>query len=449
MPAIPAMPAMPAIPAMPAMPAIDGARLDEVRANLRTATAALAQARVAGDVSAALASTIGSAASAVTAASVAGTAVTRASSWSSTSASCSSISLRRTGTSTSTRSSEDNDNRSSSAGRCLQLALWGHVEFTPDEQAIEHLSHDARLYIRERREDVDRELEVTGDDDENPRYAYRLNDQAADFDDDARAWLGDILPEILRESGLDAPARVARLRHDGGVDAVLADIAETHSTSAKRAEYEALLKGGSLSDDEMQTVLRQAGEDLSSSDSELRALLAQMGGSMHSSGSLADAFGKAIDHMSSDDDKRGLLEEYAAKGDRDMLLVVMRRASSIGSDDDKAELLRSSVARYLAGGDEELQKAYFSTLRTIGSDEDKRGALEATLPYAKRQGVLLAVLDAAKDIGSDDEKAELLIDIARQGLATSGPAHDAFLRVTRSISSDSDYRRVVEVAFAR
>jgi hypothetical protein len=199
----------------------------------------------------------------------------------------------------------------------------------------------------------------------------------------------------------------------------------------------------------MELVMRRAGEDLSSSDSELKALLAQMGQSVHSSGSMAEAFGKAVDHMSSDDEKRSLLEEYAAHGDRDMLLVIMRQAKSIGSDDEKSSLLRSTAARYLNCDDEELHNAYFSTARAIGSDEEKRAVLEASLPYAKQRGVLLSILDAAKDIGSDSEKAELLIDIARQGLAATGPAHDAFLRVTKSISSDSEYRRVVEVAFAR
>jgi hypothetical protein len=418
------------------------------------AVAAVASVRATREATAALASTISSSVSTATAAGVAGTSITRASSWSNENASCSSISLRRTGRSTSVHTNDDDDNRSyqyisSSAGRCLQLALWGRVEFTPDERAVATVSRDGRLYIRERREDVDRELDITADGDENPRYAYRVNDEQADFDDEARGWLADILPEILRESGLNAPARVARLRRDGGVEAVLADISKTQSTSARRAEYEALLRGGRLSDDDMELVMRRAGEDLSSSDSELKALLAQMGQSVHSSGSMAEAFGKAVDHMSSDDEKRSLLEEYAAHGDRDMLLVIMRQAKSIGSDDEKSSLLRSTAARYLNCDDEELHNAYFSTARAIGSDEEKRAVLEASLPYAKQRGVLLSILDAAKDIGSDSEKAELLIDIARQGLAATGPAHDAFLRVTKSISSDSEYRRVVEVAFAR
>jgi beta-lactamase regulating signal transducer with metallopeptidase domain len=446
----------PPTPAVPEIPEIAPAMAANLQARLSRAFAAVAATRAAREATAALASTINANVSAAvaTTASAASVATTSTSSWASENASCSSISLRRTGTSTSVHSNEDDDNRSyqyisSSAGRCLQLALWGHVEFTPDERDVSSLSRDGRLYIRERREDADRELDVTADGDQNPRYAYRVNGDPAGFDDDARQWLGELLPEILRESGLNAPARVARLRRDGGVEAVLADIARTQSTSARRAEYEALLRSGQLSDDDVQLVMRQAGDDLSSSDSELRAVLAQMGHTMHSSEPMAHAFAKAVEHISSDDEKRSLLEEYAATGNRDMLLVTMREAESIGSDDEKSSLLRSTVARYLNCDDEELHNVYFKTLRSIGSDEEKRGALMAALPYAKQRGVLMAVLDAAKDIGSDSEKAELLIEIAKQGLAATGPAHDAFLRVTKSISSDSEYRRVVEVAFAR
>jgi BlaR1 peptidase M56 len=453
MPEMPEIPQMPEIPDIPVMPASSPELAAHLRAALSGASAAIRTVGVARAASAALVSTIASSASAAATGSAAALAMTPSASRVS-SASCSSISLRRTGTSTSMHSNQDDDNRSyqyisSSAGRCLQLAVWGQIEFTPDERGIDHLSRNGRLYVRERRDDVDREVEVTADGDENPRYAYRVNNEPAAFDDEARGWFADLLPGMLRESGLNAPARVARLHRDGGIDAVLADIAETQSTSAKRAEYEALLKGSHLSDGEIEQVMQQAGEDLASSDSELRAVLAQMGRKMHSSPPMAEAFGKAVEHMSSDDEKRALLEQYISNGDRDMLLVAMRQAKSIGSDDEKGALLRSTVAHYLNCDDEELHSAFFSTARTIGSDEEKRAVLAAALPYAKQRGVLMNVLDAAKDIGSDEEKAELLIGIARQGLAATGPLHDAFLRVTKSISSDSEYRRVVEVAFAR
>jgi len=58
--------------------------------------------------------------------------------------------------------------------------------------------------------------------------------------------------------------------------------------------------------------------------------------------------------------------------------------------------------------------------------------------------VLFAVLDAARGISSDGEKAELLLSIARLHLLTNAAVRESFMRVTRSLSSDGEYRRVME-----
>ena len=367
--------------------------------------------------------------------------------------SCSSVSLKRSGRSTSIHSSSDDDDTSfqyisSSAGRCVQVAVWGHVEFSPDERAVRSVSRDGRLYIRERRTKMDREVEVTAGDEESPRYAYSVDGERASFDDEGRAWLEELLPEILRESGLNAPEHVARLRREGGVSAVLADISRTESTSAKRAAYDALLHQGKFSDEEAAKIARQAGTDLSSSDGELRAVLEQMGKMGHMSSPMVQAFSSAVEHMSSDGEKRALLQQYAREGDREMLLVAIRQARSISSDGEKAEFLRATANKYLANDDESLRKAFFDVTQTISSDGEKRNVLNETLPYAQRPAVLLSVLESARQISSDGEKSELLVTILRRRLLTTSALREAFMQITRTLSSDAEYRRVMEVALA-
>jgi len=302
--------------------------------------------------------------------------------------------------------------------------------------------------VRERKPDVDRELEVTAGDGNAPRYAFSVNGERASFDDDGQEWFEDLLPQILRESGLNAREHVARLRHDGGVSAVLADIARIENTGAKRAAYEALLREGNLSDDELAEVARRAGRDLSSSDGELRAVLAQIGSMDHGkhSSSMADAFSEAVSHMSSDGEKRSLLQQYAMQGDRDMLLVSGRQAKSIDSDGEKSSFLCATADRYLGNDDEPLRQAFFEVVQTISSDGEKREVLTKALPFANRPATLMAVLDNANSISSDGEKSELLINILRRKLLTSQQTRDAFMKVTRSISSDGEYRRVMEEA---
>jgi len=324
------------------------------------------------------------------------------------------------------------------------VAVWGKVEFSPDEREVTRVSRDGRLYVRERRSDSDRELTVTSDDGDEPRFAYSVDGERANYEEDGRAWLSNLLPEVLRESGLNARQRVSRLRRDGGVAAVLSDISRTQSTSAKRAAYEALLKSGNLSDDDEARIARQAGNDLSSSDGELRAVLAAMGKQGHVGPPMAEAIGAAVEHMSSDGEKRALLQQYAMQGDRDMLLVAIRRASSIGSDGEKSEFLKSTVARYLADDDEALRSSFFNLTESISSDGEKREVLMSTLPYAQRPTVLSSVLDRARQISSDGEKSELLIAILHRRCVTTPQLKDSFMRTTRTLSSDVEYRRVME-----
>jgi beta-lactamase regulating signal transducer with metallopeptidase domain len=431
---------------------------EDLRAAMAGAEAA--QAAHAASAAVAVATTAASRAAIATAASVASPATSvsvATSSFATTSsdhASCSSVSLRQKGTSTSIHESSDDDNSSfqyisSSAGRCLQVAVWGSVEFAPDERSIRKLSRDGRFYIRERRERSDRELVVTAGDEEGPRYAYSVDGERASFDDDGRGWLETILPEILRESGLNARQHVAMLRRDGGVEAVLADIAQTQSVSAKRAAYDALIHGGRLSDGEAEMVLRHAGNDLSSSDGELSAVLAEIAKMRAMSHSMSEAMGSAVEHISSDGEKRGVLQQYAMEGDRDMLLMAMRQARSISSDGEKAGFLRTTIRRYLASDDDALRGAFFDVTQTISSDGEKRGVLCDVLPFAKRAEMVQAVLDAARGISSDGEKAELLLSIAQQHLLTTPALRESFMKTTRSLSSDSEYRRVMETIVTR
>ena len=162
---------------------------------------------------------------------------------------------------------------------------------------------------------------------------------------------------------------------------------------------------------------------------------------------MAEAFGNAVEHMSSDGEKRALLQQYALEGDREMLLVSIRQARSISSDGEKAEFLRATanVPR------ERRRNITQSVLRrgaTISSDGEKRNVLNETLPYAQRASVLLSVLESARQISSDGEKSELLVAIVRRHLLTSAALRETFMQVTRTLSSDGEYRRVMEVALA-
>ena len=338
---------------------------------------------------------------------------------------------------------------STSAGRCLRVTIAGTVDFTSDERAVRAVSRGGQLFVQEVLEDVERELRVDRADDSALEYEYAINGRRAEFDERGRAWLAELIPEILRESGLNARQRVARIRKEDGVRGVLAEIERTSSTGAKRVAYTALLDQGDLSEEELETILNQAGRDLSSSDGEMRAVLEQIGRGAKGrlSPRASESVGAAVARMSSDGEKRAVLQQYGSVGDREMLLMAMRQAKDMTSDGERAALLRALAPRYLSADDDALRKAYFAACDAFQSDGERRRALNAALAFTRvSPDVALGVIESARHMSSDGEKAEVLVALARQRALSTTGVREAFMRATRSISSDGEYRRVMEVA---
>ncbi|HMG96124.1 MAG TPA: M56 family metallopeptidase, partial [Gemmatimonadaceae bacterium] len=133
--------------------------------------------------------------------------------------------------------------------RCAEAALVGHAKFSPDETRIAQLSPGGFARFRERTETFDRAVSVTPVGDGSLSYTAMTNGRTVPFDETMVAWLSRLLPEVLREAAINVPERVARIRAQGGVPAVLQEIARIRSTGAKRAHYEELLKTPMSSDD--------------------------------------------------------------------------------------------------------------------------------------------------------------------------------------------------------
>jgi hypothetical protein len=125
----------------------------------------------------------------------------------------------------------------------------------------------------------------------------------------------------------------------------------------------------------------------------------------------------------------------------------MREVRKMSSDGEKSELLRTVASRYLSADDEALRTAYFSAVETFTSDGERASVLQAAVPYASASPkVVLSILDATRPMSSDGEKAEVLVTLARQHLISAAGVREAFMKAARSLGSDAEYRRVMEVA---
>jgi len=223
----------------------------------------------------------------------------------------------------------------------------GEVRFTDDDRDVAYVAPGARMTIEE---------EVSGQPDRRVEY-HRTSDgiqrsffrdgRAVQPDAEDEAWIRRALLHPIRESGVNAAPRTARIYRRGGVDAVLDEIRQIGSDGGKSRYYTALLRLP-LRAGETARVLRDAGERIGSDGDKQRTLAVLL-------------------------ERRSIAPEE--------MEAMLDAAARIGSDGDKSRLLIQALTRDPLA-DPEVREAFFRTAGGIGSDGDKSRVLRIPL----RQG---------------------------------------------------------------
>jgi len=131
------------------------------------------------------------------------------------------------------------------------------------------------------------------------------------IDADGARWLATIIPTMMREAGIEAEARVARIYNRGGAQAVLDEIVQIESDHARGVYLRALLGSYQLSPEELDDTLKFAGA------------------------------------VGSDYERRNVLSVALAKQKmgRANFAMLLKIAAGIGSDYERAELLVGMLPR--------------------------------------------------------------------------------------------------------
>jgi hypothetical protein len=337
----------------------------------------------------------------------------------------------------------------SERGKCTSATIVGRLRYSDAEDDIIEMPFGSHATFSEQTENDLRELTITRGQDGTILHLYRRNGATAAFDDDARRWFAGFLPAILMDAGINVGPRVARWRAHGGVDNVLAHIATMNSSGAKRSHYEALMAAERLSNTDLDKVVRHAGQNIESSG-DLRSVLEKAAPTQRGGIRSGPSLEEAVSHVSSSGDKTAVLELYGLTNDRGMLLSVVRAARSIQSSGDKARLLQQLAQRYLSTDDQELSRAFFQVAVTIPSSGDLRSVLYTAVSLvANSADETLMLIDAARNIPSSGDRADVLISLAGSGALKSPKVRDAFFDVATSIPSNGDRSRVLESAGRR
>jgi beta-lactamase regulating signal transducer with metallopeptidase domain len=325
-----------------------------------------------------------------------------------------------------------------------RVKIDGKVTFTENENDVASLGDGGSASFEETRLGKTQRIEITSRRGKLERR-YFVDEKEQPVDAETQKWMAALIPTVIRETAIDAQARVQRIREKGGADAVLDEIGHIDSGYARGVYLRFLAAGGKLTSPQMTRALglvdgidsdyekRNALAALASvqpldaaqqmlvlaqankigSDYERAELLVGMLPHLATADEVRVAWLKAASGIGSDYEHRRTLSAMldAGHADEATLTEVVNAASAIGSDYERRTLLTSAVQR--THDADKLAIAYAAAAAKIGSDYDRREALVALIraPGLGKTGAR-AVLDALSGIGSDYDCREVLVALA-------------------------------------
>ena len=338
----------------------------------------------------------------------------------------------------------------STEGRCTEAAIVGKAVYSDDETHIAQLPPGGFARFRERTSFFDRAVSVTPVGDGSLSYTATSDGRTVPFDAPMVAWLGRLLPQVLREAAINVPERVARYRAQGGVPAVLQQISQIQSSSAKRAHYEELIKNGPmLSEPDAERIAQQAAGDLKSSG-DLSAVLQMLPIKSVQNPRTRAAIAEALSRIASSGDKSTTLQVMAPNADPAMLLVLAKAAEDIQSSGDKANFLMTTASEYLANSNESLKTAYFRTASTLQSSGDMANVLISAVPYGHANpGIALLVVETSKGLASSGDASNVLISLASERVLSPNTTRATLAAIARTLTmASSGDRANVLISFS-
>lgn len=271
----------------------------------------------------------------------------------------------------------------------LELKSRGTVEFTDDDADVKTVSEGGYLSVKEKRGAATvRQVEIVPAPGGGLSRKYSVGGRPREFDGEARAWLGSVLPKAMRESTLGSDARVRRILRQKGVEGALEEIASMKSDYVKRVYQQKLLR---LQDYDAATsarVLERAGRDLAS-EYEHTELLLDVLSHDRLDGAARAAFFKSLDALGSDYERRRVLtqvvEKYAPERgalNMEMVGAAFQSAMRLTSEYELAEFLIDFVRQRPL--DDAVRPAFMAALDKIQS-EHERARAASVLPGGERR----------------------------------------------------------------
>ncbi|SFU20080.1 hypothetical protein SAMN04489724_0230 [Algoriphagus locisalis] len=290
----------------------------------------------------------------------------------------------------------------------LKIESNGKIEISSDEKSISFISPGGSLKIEKTIFGNSRSITIKNDG-AGLEHDYKEGGRKKPFEPDGKAWLAEMLPEMMNTTTLGAGKRVDRLFANGGAKAVLAKVDQMKSDYVK-STYLGLLMKKNLSPAETSACIDMTLAQIDSDHYQLEVYKSVNPSYFKDFNQL----NKVVAALDSDHFKTELLKPIfktnvtEGKGQESINLIKM-----LDSDHFKTEIAKSISFSSLS--DQELKFMVNELVPTIDSDHFKNDLLKTAADKGNmNEARALIILEGVKSIDSDHFKADLLTHICRK-----------------------------------
>jgi hypothetical protein len=322
--------------------------------------------------------------------------------------------------------------------RRMEIRARGVVEFNEAGDWVTSVGAGGQLTIEERGGGSERRLEFRPG--SGPRVRYFVEGRERALDASGREWARRLVLHAVRESGLGAERRVARIRARGGVNGVLAEIGHIRGDTGRRMYYLALLNSGAMSTGEFTRVMEDVGRRMGS-DVETRLVLMEAVDQAGDATRIAAVL-RAAEGIDSDVETRLVLTRVTERhrlSDSASRDAFFRAVGGLGSDVERRIVLTGAADERLADGPS--REVFFRAVHEFDSDVERRIVLTQVLRDAS-EATSIAAIQSAGEMNSDVEKRIVLTAVPSSRLHTARVAA-AYRRVADAMRSDVERRMVM------
>lgn len=317
----------------------------------------------------------------------------------------------------------------------LRFEITGDIAFSPDETQIVSLSPKGSFHMEDLAVAGKPKVTVRADEDGVLSFAFWRHGKKGS-PADAQSWLQDNLPRLLRDSGLEAEARIANRLEQFGVAATLDYVLATQGDFPRAVYIEALAVTDRLDTDQINQ-LADLARDMDSDFHKSRTFAALMAASQADVSTIAAKF----DTIDSDFEMRRIWEKAMTQADSQDRKVIAELAvaevASIDSDFERRQLL-SDVATVLSF-DRLVELGYLEAVAAMGSGFERRYILSQLIDRedvsVQQRDNLLIMVGQVK--GAMDQR-ELLRKAVKHGWFTT-----TFWDVVTAMNSSLEQRAVL------